>query len=150
MKSPDVEGALGFVLAVVELTGDGETILLEALFGLLVLGRRGSVEEVEFVGSVPDAVAEDVDRAAFGDLALEASKEPAAVGTVFGQSQGRGGFGLGGVQKRSELDEVDAVLTVVVVVVASGPADATVASRWFANGATGGRVIRDRRSAPCR
>ena len=101
MKKSDVECPVGIVLAVVELTGDGEAILLEAPLGLLVLGRGGSVEEGEFVGPVPDAIAEDVDGAAFGDLALQAGKEPAAGGTVLGQSQGRGSFGLGGVQKGS-------------------------------------------------
>ena len=90
--------------------------------------------------TVSDAVAEDVDSAAFGDLALKTGKEFAAGGTVFGETEGRGGFGLGGVQKGSKLDQVDAVFTVVVVGVAAGPADATVAGGWFPNGASGGRV----------
>ena len=139
-EESDVECALGIVLAVVELTGDGEAILLEAPLGLLVLGRGGSVEEVEFVGPMPDAVAEDVDGAALRDLALQAGKEPAAGGTVFGQSQGRGSFGLGGVQKGSKLDQVDAVFTVVVVVVAGRPPDATVAGGWFADSTSCRRV----------
>ena len=100
-EESDVEGMLGIVLTIVELTGDGEAILLEALLGLLVLRRGGSVEEVEFVRPVPDAIAEDVDGAALGNLSLQPDKESAAGGAVFGQSQGRGGFGLGGVQKGS-------------------------------------------------
>ena len=128
------------MLTVAELAGDGEAILPEALLSLLVLRRGGSVEEVEFVRLVPNAIAEDVDGAAFGNFSLESGKEPAAGGAVFGQSQGRGGFGLGGIQKGSELNDIDAVLTIVVVVVAGGPADATVAGGWFANGATCWRI----------
>ena len=139
-EESDVECALGAVPAVAELTGDGEAILPEALLGLLVLGRGGSVEQVEFVRTVPDAVSEDVDGAAFGDLALQPGKEPAASGAVFGQSQGRGGFGLGGVQEGAELNQVDAVLTVVVAVVAAGPAYAAVPGGRVADGAIGRRV----------
>ena len=92
------------------------------------------------MGPVPNAVAEDVDGAAFGDLALETGKEFAAGGTVFGETEGRGGLWLGGVQKGSKLDQIDAVLTIVVVVVAAGPADATVAGGWFSDGASSRRV----------
>ncbi|MYL10812.1 MAG: hypothetical protein F4010_01390 [Cenarchaeum sp. SB0669_bin_11] len=41
------------------------------------------------------------------------------------------------MEEGAEPDEVDAVFAVVVVVVAGGPADATVGAGWFADGATG-------------
>ena len=138
------------MLAVVELTGDGEAILFEALLGLLVLGRGGSVEELEVVGPVPDAIAEDVDGAALGDLALQAGKEPAAGGAVFIEAQCCGGFGLGGGQKGTKLDQVDAELTVVVVVVARGPSTATVTGGWFADSSSCRRVAGIAGQGPCR
>ena len=67
-----------------------------------------------------------VDGAAFGDLTLEAGEELAAGGAVFVEAEGGGGVGLGGVEEGVELDEVDAVLAVIVVMVAGGPADAAV------------------------
>ena len=70
-------------------------------------------------------VAEDVDGAAPENLLMQAGKELAAGGTVFAQAQGRGGFRLGRAQKGSNLDQFKAEFTVVVVVVAGGPADTT-------------------------
>ena len=125
-EEPDVQRALGVVAAVAELAGDAELVLAEAALGRLVLGRGRAVEEVEVVGAVLDAVAEDLDGAAFGDLALESGQELAAGGAVFVEAEGGGGVGLGGVEEGAELDEVDAVLAVVVVVVAGGPAYAAV------------------------
>ena len=98
---------------------------------------EGAVEEVEIVGAVLDAVAEDFDGAAFRNLALEAGEELAAGGAVFVEAEGGGCVGLGGVEERAELDEVDAVLAVVVVVVAGGPAYAAVGGGGFADGAAG-------------
>ena len=43
------------------------------------------------------------------------------------------------MEEGAELDEVDAVLAVVVVVIAGGPAD-TVPGRGFADSASGGRI----------
>ena len=61
-----------------------------------------------------------------------------------GQSSSRRRAGaesrLGGVEEGAELDEVDAVLAVVVVVVAGGPADAAVGSGGLADGAAGGGI----------
>ena len=64
------------------------------------------------------------------------------VGQVFVEAEGGGGVGLGGVEEGAELDEVDAVLAVVVVVVAGGPAYAAVGPGRFADGAAGGGVAR--------
>ena len=139
-EEPDVQRALSVVPAVAELAGDAELVLAEAPLGRLVLGRGRAVEEVEVVGAVLHAVAEDVDGAVFGDLALEAGEELAAGGTVFVEAEGGGGVGLGGVEEGAELDEVDAVLAVVVVVVAGGPAYAAVGAGWFADGAAGGGI----------
>ena len=90
------------------------------------MGGGRAVEEVEVVGAVLDAVPEDIDGATLGDLALEAGEELAAGGAVLVEAEGGGGVGLGGVEEGAELDEVDAVLAVVVVVVAGGPVDAAV------------------------
>ena len=139
-EEPDVQRALGVAAAVAELTGDAELVLPEAPLGRLVLGGRRPVEEVEIVGAVLDAVPEDFDRAAFGDLALETGEELAAGGAVFVEAEGGGGVGLGGVEKGAELDEVDAVFAVVVVMVAGGPADAAVGAGGFADGAVRGGV----------
>ena len=92
------------------------------------------------MGAVFDAVAEDGDGAVFGDLALEAGEELSAGGAVLVEAEGGGGVGLGGVEKGAELDEVDAVLAVVIVMVAGGPAGAAVGAGGFADGAAGGRV----------
>ena len=92
------------------------------------------------MGAVLDAVAEDVDGAAFGDLALEAGEELAAGGAVLVEAEGGGGVGLGREEEGAELDEVDAVLAVVVVVVAGRPAYAAVGAGGFADGAVCGRV----------
>ena len=89
-----------------------------------------------------DAVAEDIDGAAIGDLALKADEELAAGGAVLVEAEGGGGVGLGGVEEGAELDEVDAVLAVVVVVVAGGPAYAAVGAGGFANRAAGGGIAR--------
>ena len=111
---------------------------------------EGAVEEVEIVGAVLDAVAEDFDGAAFGDLALEAGEELAAGGAVFVEAEGGGCVGLGGVEERAELDEVDAVLAVVVVVGCRGTS--LRRRRWGGIrrrcGRKGGR--RGRLSGPCR
>ena len=139
-EEPDVQRALSVVPAVAKLAGDAELVLAEAPLGGLVLGRGRAVEEVEVVGAVLDAVAEDGDGAAFGDLALEAGEELAAGGAVLVEAEGGGGVGLGGVEEGAELDEVDAVLAVVVVMVAGGPADAAVGGGGFADGAAGGGV----------
>ena len=139
-EEPDVQRALGVVPAVAELAGDAELVLAEAPLGGLVLGGGSAAEEIEVVGAVLDAVAEDFDGAAFGDLALEAREELAAGGAGFVEAEGGGGVGLGGVEEGAELGEVDAVLAVVVVVVAGGPADAAVCAGGFADGAAGGGI----------
>ena len=139
-EEPDVQRALSIAPAVAELAGDAELVLPEASLGGLVLGGGLAVEEVEFVGAVLDAVAEDGDGAVFGDLALEAGEELAAGGAVFVEAEGGGGGGLGGVEEGAELDEVDAVFAVVVVMVAGGPAYAAVGAGGFADGAAGGGI----------
>ena len=139
-EQADVEGPLGLVAAVAQLAGDGEAVLPEALLRLRVVGRGGAVEQVEVVGPVPDAVAQHVDGAALADLPLEPGQEAAAGGAGLGQVEGLGRFGLGGAQEGGELGQVDAVLAVVVVVVAARPADAAVVGRRFAYGGLWRRV----------
>ena len=114
-EEPDVERALGVVPAVTELARDAELVLTKAPPGRLVVDEGRAVEEVEVVGAVLDAVPEDVDRAALRDLALKAGEELAAGRAVLVEAEGGRGVGLGGVEEGAELDEVYAVLAVVVV-----------------------------------
>lgn len=92
------------------------------------------------VGTVPDAVPERVDRAALVDLALKPGQELAAGRAVFVEAQRGGGVGLGGMEETAELDEIDAVLSVVVATVAGRPADAAVSRRGLANRSARGRI----------
>ena len=117
-EEPDVERALRVVPAVPELPGDAELVLEEAPLGRLVLGGGRAVEEVEVVGAVLDPVAQDVDRAALADLPLEAGEKLAAGWAVFVEADSGSGVRLGGVEEGAELDQVDAVLAVVVVMIA--------------------------------
>ena len=73
-----------------------------------------------------ESVAEDVDGSAFGDLALEAREELASDGGVGVDVEAGGGLRLGRVQEGGDLDEVDAVFSVVVAGVAAGPSGVVV------------------------
>ena len=126
-EEPDVEGPLALVAAVAKLPRYREAVLLEALLRLLVPFRGRSVEKVEIKGLVPDPVAQDVDGAALGDFPLEACEELPARRAVVGQCERFCSLGLGRLKECLELNKVDAVLAVVVLVVARGPADASVA-----------------------
>ena len=140
-EEPDVERPLGVVAAVAKLPDDGEAVLLEALLRLHVPGRRRAVEQVQVVRAVSDAVAQHVDGAALGDLALQPGEELSSRRTVLVQRQRFGGVRLGGRQECRELDPIDAELAVVVVGIAAAPARAAVAGaglrcpallRWIA------------------
>ena len=67
----DVEGAVRLVAAVAELPNDGETVLSKAFLRLRVSSGRRTVEQIQVVCAVIHAVAQHVDGAALGDLALE-------------------------------------------------------------------------------
>ena len=58
-------------------------------------------------------------------------------GAVLLEAESGGGVRLRGVEEGAELDQVDAVLTVVVVMIARGPADAAVGGGTFPDGAAG-------------
>ena len=141
-EEPDIERSLGLVPAVAKLTGDSEAVQLEAPFGLQVLGRWGAVEEIKVVRAVLDAVAKDVDGASLVYFALQAFEKLMASGAVFAKPEGGGRIGLGCVKESLKLDEVDAVLPVVVVVVAGGPAYSTIGCRRFPDRAPGRRIAR--------
>ena len=87
-----------------------------------------------------DAVAQHVDAAALGNLALEPGQEFAPRRAVLGQPQRCRGLGLGGTQEGRELDQIDAVFAVVVVEVAAAPAHAAVARGRFGHRARRGRL----------
>ena len=86
-EQPDVERPLRLVAAVAELPDDGEAVLLEALPRPQVSGRRRAVEQVQVVRAVPNAVAQHVDGAALGDLALQPRQELPPRRTVLVQRQ---------------------------------------------------------------
>ena len=125
-EEADVERPLRLVAAVAELADDGEAVLLEALLRPRVPGRRRTVEQVQVVRAVPDAVTQDVDGAAPGDLALEPGQKFPSRRTVVVQDQRFRRLRLSRAQERPELDEVDAIVAVVVVGTARRPACAAV------------------------
>ena len=127
----DIERPLRLVSAVAKLSGHGEAVPLEAVPGLLVARRRGAVEQVEVVRAVLDTVAQHLDRAPLGNLALQPRQELAPCRTVLLQRQGPGRLRLGITQEGGELDEIDAPLAVVVDVAAAAPAHPAVAGRRF-------------------
>ena len=84
----DVERPLRFVPAVAKLSGDGEAVPLEAVPRLLVARRRRTVEEVEVVRAMPDTVAQHLDRAPLGNLALQPRQELAPCRAVLPSAPG--------------------------------------------------------------
>ena len=70
-EQPEVQRPLRLVAAVAQLAADGEAVELEAFPGRLVAGRRRAVKQVQVVRSVLEAVAQHVDGAALGYLALQ-------------------------------------------------------------------------------
>ena len=85
------------------------------------------------MATVLDALAQHSDGAALVDLALKAGEELAAGGAILTEAEGMGGVGLRDVEEGSQLDEVDAVLSIVVVMIAGGPPNAAVAGRKLAD-----------------
>ena len=77
-EQAEVERELRLVGAVAELPRDAEAVAREELDRRLVVRRRRPVEEVDVVRPVLDPVAEDVDRAALRDLALQPREEACA------------------------------------------------------------------------
>ena len=130
----DVERPLRLVPAVAKLPGDGEAVPLEAVPGLLVARRRRTVEQREVVRAVPDAVAQHLDRAPLGNLALQPRQELAPRRAVLVQRQGLGRLRLGVAQEGGELGEIDAPLAVVVEATATAPAHPAVARRRLGHG----------------
>ena len=80
-----VEGQLRLVAAVPQLAGDAEAVGGVSLDGCGIVGRGRAVEEVDVQRTVLDPVAQDVDRPALGDLALQAREEAAACRPVLVQ-----------------------------------------------------------------
>lgn len=124
------------------MTGDGEPILTKLPLGRPVPGGGGAVKKLEIVGTVLDAVAQHLDDAPLGHLPLKAGQELATYWAVLIQPEGGDGFGLGGVEKTAELDQVKAMFAVVIVVVAGGPAAAPIGAGSLADGAASGGIAR--------
>ena len=118
------------VAAVAKLPGDGEAVLLKALPGLLVAGRGRAVEQVEVDAlAMPDAVAQHLDGSSLGDLALQPRQELPPRRPVLVERERLGDLGLGGMRRNAaELGEIDAILAVVVAMVAGAPADPAIGS----------------------
>ena len=136
----DVQRPLRLVPAVVQLPGDGEAVPLEAFLCFFVAGRWRAVEEIQMVRAMLDAMAQDVDGAALGDLALQPREELAPGWAIFVQRQRFRGFGLCGAKERGKLNRIDAVFAVVVEPVAAAPTHAAVTGRRFADGGRRGRL----------
>ncbi len=117
-EEDEVEGKTRLVGAVAELAGDAEDVGGEALGGEGVAGGGGLVVEADGGGAVIDPLAEDVDDAAPGDLALEAVEEAEAGGADLVEVELGDDLGLGGVEEGEELGGVDGVGAVVVVGIA--------------------------------
>ena len=130
-EQTEVERKLGLVAAIAELARDREAVLRVAGLGPLVPRRRRAVKQVDMARSVPDAIAQHVDRAAPADLALYSGQEPSPRRAVPAKVQRRGNDGLGCTEEGGKLGQVQAVLAVVVPRVAAGPAHA-VAGRPLA------------------
>ena len=93
-EQAEVQGKLGLVAAVTELSGHAEPVLTVQDLGLLVLWRRRAVHQVELVRPVPDAIAQHVDGSSLRDLSLQTGQEPAARRAVQVEVQRFGNFGL--------------------------------------------------------
>ena len=149
-EEPEVERPLGLVAAVAELPGHGEAVLLEPLPGLHVLRRGRAVEQVYLMGAVSDAVAQHVDGAALGNLSLQPREQLAPCRSVLGERERFRRFGLGCVQERRKLGEIDAVLAIVIAGVAAIPTNPAVTVRGLRYGPRLGRLARDGLSERCR
>ena len=121
-EESQIQGQLGVVVAIAQLAGYGEPVQTIERFGRIVARRRRAVEQVDLVRAVLDTVAQNCGGAPLGDLPLEPGQEFAPGDVVVAEVEGGGGLRLCGVQKLRKLDDVHAVLTVVVVGVAVGPA----------------------------
>ncbi|WP_399253919.1 hypothetical protein [Synechococcus sp. CS-1326] len=70
-------------------------------------------------------MAQNIDRAATGDLPLEPRQELAASGPIGGKGHCFKGFGLGGQQETAQLHQIDAVVAVVMGGISQQPTGAT-------------------------
>ena len=73
---------------------------------------------------VLDALAQHVDDAALGDLALQPGKKLAPRRAVLAEFEMLRDFGLRLMQKSRELTEIDAVLAIIVLRCSADPPDA--------------------------
>ena len=86
-EQAQVQGKLGLVQAVAELSRHAEAVLPVPRFGLLVTRRRRAVHQVDLVRPVLDALAEHVDGPALGDFPLQPGQEDAPRRAVPAQVQ---------------------------------------------------------------
>ena len=132
-EQSDVERPLRLVAAVAKLPDNGEAVPFEAFLRLHISGRGRAVEQFDVVRAALHAVAQHVDGAALGDLALEPRQELAPRRAVLVQRERFGGLRLRVVQEGGELDAIDAELAVVVVGISAAPADAAVGGACLRN-----------------
>src|SRR5262245_36648365 len=120
--------------AVAKLASDAEAVGGVTLSGLRVAWGGRAVEEGNVVWPVLEPLAEQVDRAALADLALETRQELPPCRPVLSKVQGVGYFRLGLAQEGRKLGEIHAILSVVGLRRAADPARA-VGGRPLADGA---------------
>ena len=97
-----------------------QVIRSEQLLRLGVAGRRRAKEEIDRTRTVLHAVAQYVDDAAFGDLALKAVEELDALRAIRADAERLDGRWLRGDQEGEKLGQVDGMVAVIVPRVPGG------------------------------
>ena len=119
-----VESELRLIAAVTQLARDAEAIGSITFFCLFVARRRRTVEDVEMMRPMLDAIAQHVDGAALADLALQPRKKLASRRAVLAEFEMLRDFRLRLMQKHRELSKIDAVFAVIVLGHSVDPPDA--------------------------
>ena len=130
----DVQRALGLVAAVAQLPSYGEAVLVETFAGRLVALGGTAVEQPEVVWAVAYPVAQHVDGTPLADLALESCEKPTPKRTVLGESQGLRCLRLGIPNECGQLDQIEAMVAVVVQPAPGAPSDPSIGAVLIPDG----------------
>ena len=121
-EETEVESELGLVPAVPELAGHAEAIAREEFDGLLVVRRGCAVEEVDLMGPCLTPLRRTSIDAALRDLALQPREKAAPRRPVVASDSVSSRSFCVAMSEAAQLDEIDAVVAVVVLRVAEQPA----------------------------
>ena len=130
----NVQRALRLVAAVAQLPGHGETVLAETLAGRVVALRGATVEQLEIVRAVADTVAQHVDGAALADFALYSCEKLASNRTVLEESQRLTRLWLSSPKESGQLDQIEAMVAVVVEPTSGAPTHPAIGTVCFPDG----------------